>query len=301
MDHSAMGHSGMAMTPSPTGTPAAVPAAGMLMGATSPLLGGDAGDVSYPYLLVNGRTPIDPRTFEGRPGQRVRIRMINAGGDTAFRVAIGGHQMTVTHTDGFPVRPVTTDAVLVGMGERYDVVVTLQDGAFPLVALAEGKNQTGLAILRTSAAAGAPGRDVRPDELNRAVLRYDQLVPAEGYALPQRNVEREHRLELAGGMDKYDWTINGKPFSSADPFVVTRGQRVRLTIVNTTTMWHPMHLHGHTFQINSTGPRKDTVAVLPKQTVTCDFDADNPGQWMVHCHNSYHLEAGMMGVVRYEG
>ena len=271
------------------------------MGATSPLLGGDAGDVAYPYFLVNGRTPDAPRTFEGRPGQRVRIRMINAGGDTAFRVAIGGHQMTVTHTDGFPVQPVTTDAVLIGMGERYDVVVTLQDGAFPFVAVAEGKNQIGLAILRTSAFAAAPGPQVRPDELNRAVLRYDQLVPAEGYALPQRNVEREHRLELTGGMAAFDWTINGKPFRSADHFLVARGQRVRLTIVNTTEMWHPMHLHGHTFQINTGGPRKDTVNVLPKQTVTCDFDADNPGQWMVHCHNSYHLEAGMMAIVRYEG
>jgi FtsP/CotA-like multicopper oxidase with cupredoxin domain len=60
-----------------------------------------------------------------------------------------------------------------------------------------------------------------------------------------------------------------------------------------------MHLHGHTFQINGSGPRKDTVAVLPDQTVTCDFDADNPGQWMVHCHNTYHQEAGMMRTLAY--
>ena len=76
-----------------------------LSGATSPLLDGDAGDVRYPYYLINGRIRTAPRTFTGRPGQRVRIRFINAGADTAFRVALGGHAMTVTHTDGFPVTP----------------------------------------------------------------------------------------------------------------------------------------------------------------------------------------------------
>jgi FtsP/CotA-like multicopper oxidase with cupredoxin domain len=73
---------------------------------------------------------------------------------------------------------------------------------------------------------------------------------------------------------------------------------VRLEFVNNTMMWHPMHLHGHTFQLN--GPRKDTAIVLPGQTVACEFDADNPGQWMVHCHNAYHAEAGMMAVLGYE-
>ncbi|SFR24878.1 Multicopper oxidase [Lentzea waywayandensis] len=64
-------------------------------------------------------------------------------------------------------------------------------------------------------------------------------------------------------------------------------------------MWHPMHLHGHTFQLPG-GPRKDTAIVLPGQTVVCDFDADNPGQWMVHCHNTYHAEAGMATTLGYQ-
>jgi FtsP/CotA-like multicopper oxidase with cupredoxin domain len=77
----------------------------LLSGATSPLLGGDAGDVRYSYYLINGRIRTAPRTFTGRPGQRARIRFINAGADTAFRVALGGHAMTVTHTDGYPISP----------------------------------------------------------------------------------------------------------------------------------------------------------------------------------------------------
>ena len=59
-------------------------------------------------------------------------------------------------------------------------------------------------------------------------------------------------------------------------------------------MFHPMHVHGHTFAVAGAGARKDTVIVLPNQTVTVDLDATNPGQWMIHCHNIYHADAGMM-------
>lgn len=77
---------------------------------------------------------------------------------------------------------------------------------------------------------------------------------------------------------------------------------MRLRYINTTMMFHPMHLHGHTFQIHAphgTGLRKDTATVLPGHTLNVDFDANNPGQWLTRCHNIYHGEAGMMTVVSY--
>jgi FtsP/CotA-like multicopper oxidase with cupredoxin domain len=80
-----------------------------------------------------------------------------------------------------------------------------------------------------------------------------------------------------------------------------QGQRVRVVFANATAMYHPMHLHGHTFAAGPSGTRKDTVLVLPGQQVACDFDADNPGQWMAHCHNLYHAaESGMMAVLGYQ-
>jgi FtsP/CotA-like multicopper oxidase with cupredoxin domain len=102
----------------------------------------------------------------------------------------------------------------------------------------------------------------------------------------------------------YDLGINGQSFDMTRPgalrFLIREGQRVRVTFANTTAMYHPMHIHGHTFQVNRTGPRKDTVIVLPGQQVACDFDADNPGQWMTHCHNLYHApESGMMALLGY--
>jgi len=263
----------------------------------SPYLGG-AGDVDYPLYLVNGRVPESPDTLRGKPGQRARIRIINAGSDTAFRVALGGHRLTVTHSDGFPVKPVTTDAVLIGMGERYDVTVELGDGVFPLVASAEGKGGAGLAVIRTGAGP-TPGAGVVPSELDRRVLMGTDLKAASSVPLKPRPVERRLDVVVAGGMMPYRWTINGKRFPDHEPLAIAPGERVRLRFRNTSTMFHPMHLHGHTFGLVEGGARKDTVIVRPKQTIEVDIDADNPGQWALHCHNIYHAETGMMTVLSY--
>jgi FtsP/CotA-like multicopper oxidase with cupredoxin domain len=264
---------------------------------TSSLLGGDAGDIDYPYYLINGRIPTAATTFNAKPGQRIRIRFINSGSDTAFRVALAGHRMTVTHTDGYPVVPTWVDSLLIGMAERYDVVVTAADGVFPLVALAEGKNAVARAILSTGAGS-APDPAFRPVELGSqrvgTVDRFTATAPANlGPAEPGVNLP----VVLGGNMAKYEWTINGEPYSTTKPLQVRQGQRPTITFDNTTMMYHPIHLHGHTFQMikadGSPGARKDTVIVLPNQKTTAVLVADNPGLWQLHCHNTYHQAAGM--------
>ncbi|MFC7962959.1 MULTISPECIES: multicopper oxidase family protein [Mycobacteriales] len=272
---------------------------GMDMGEESmlsPLLGG-AGDVSYPLFLVGGRVPEDPMVFTARPGQRARIRFINAGADTAFRVALGGHRMTVTHTDGFPVVPQDTDALLLGMGERVDVLVTLGDGVFPLFAQAEGKTGHGQALVRT--AAGALPAQSRPGELDRQVLLGTDLAPREYVRLAEKEHDVYHSVDMGGTMSPYRWTLNGRAHPDIPPLNVNEGQRVRMRMRNMSDMFHPMHLHGHTFALTDTGLRKDTVTIGPMRTVEIEFDTDNPGQWALHCHNAYHQEAGMMTTVSY--
>ncbi len=269
------------------------------MGETmrSPVLGG-AGDIAYPHYLANGRVPTAPQTFTGKPGQRIRLRLINAGSDTAFRVALGGHRLTVTHSDGFPVVPFTTEALIIGMGERFDVEVTLSDGVFPLVAAAEGKTGQALALIRTGSGR-PPAATVRLDELHGQVLLGTQLRAEQAARLPSKTVDRTHNLLLGGGMTGYRWTINGKTFAQSSPLSITSGERVRLRFANHTAMFHPMHLHGHTFAVAGGGPRKDTVIVRPMQSVDVEFDATNPGQWVTHCHNIYHAERGMMVALSY--
>lgn len=265
-------------------------------------LGADAGDVKdYPYYLINGHIGTDPVTFTGRPGQRMRLRIINAAADTAFRVAIGDHKLRITHTDGYPVHPVTTASLLIGMGERYDAVIDLADGVFPLVAAAEGKAGQAFALIRTDGGTPPPAA-VRPTELTTPPLTADKLTATDAARLSM--TKPAHRLDLTLGADARDyvWTINGRVYDQRAPLDVVQGQRIRLRFTNQTVMFHPMHLHGHTAQLVTpagAGPRKDTVIVPAMQTVEADLDTANPGQWMLHCHNAYHQDAGMMTVLSY--
>ncbi|MBT2477017.1 multicopper oxidase family protein [Streptomyces sp. ISL-94] len=297
------GHAAHGRAPSPTpkttGTSRRPPR--LLVGADSDILGNEAGDVAYPYYLVNGRVAQDPSVFTASPGDRIRLRIINAGGDTAFRIALGGHELTVTHTDGYPVEHATTGSLLLGMGERYDVLVTAKDGVFPLTALAEGKGQSALAVLRTGAGT-APTPATRPAELDGPPLMADSLKPAESAALAPREPDRTVRLRLTGSMSRYNWAFNGAPYTPDQRHPVKAGERVRLEFANATPMWHPVHLHGHTFTLGGEagGARKDTAILLPGARLTADFDADNPGLWMTHCHNVYHSESGMMTVLGYQ-
>ena len=109
-----------------------------------------------------------------------------------------------------------------------------------------------------------------------------------------------------GDMASYVWSLNGRVYGQDKPLMVARGQRVELVMSNRTMMSHPMHLHGHAFQVVASDGRRfagavrDTVLVPPMRSVTVAFDADNPGRWAFHCHNLYHQEAGMMTTVQYE-
>ena len=263
-------------------------------GLTSALLGGDAGDVRYPYYLFNGRVSSNPEITQARPGDRVRLRVINAASDTAFTVGLQGHRLTVTHNDGLAVKPRGADSVLVGMGERFDATVTVGTGSFAFIAEAEGKSPgSAHGVLRSLPSAASP----RVERIRRGELL--ELVSLEA---PQREqstrVDRTLDVVLGGSMSDYRWTMNGKTFADSEPLPVYQGERVRLRFENRSSMWHPVHLHGHTFTVPA-GGRKDTVIVKPAEKIAVEFNAENPGQWMLHCHNVYHQEAGMLTELSY--
>lgn len=272
---------------------------GMDMGSSdSPF--GDAGDVTYPYFLVNGRIGDAPDVLKAGVGQRVRIRFINASADTIYAVALGEHRLTLTHSDGFAVQPQDTSAFYIGMGERYDAVVTLKDGAFPLVAKPVGKDGIALGAIRTGVGdLPSPAQAGNLPELTGQVLLGADLMPAEGSRLPPRDVGQTVALTMSGQMSPYSWGINGTPYPQSKPIGINSGNRVSIELNNITMMTHPMHLHGHTFALPN-GLRKDTVLLKPMQKLAVQIDADNPGNWMAHCHNIYHAEAGMMVALTYQ-
>jgi FtsP/CotA-like multicopper oxidase with cupredoxin domain len=172
-----------------------------------------------------------------------------------------------------------------------------------LVASAEGKNAVARALLSTAPGSG-PGADYRPPELSRLVGTVDTFTATPEVQLPTGS-DIGLQARLSGTMMHYDWMINGRPYDQTVPLSIDRGQHATLTFANASMMWHPMHLHGHTFQVikadGSLGPRKDTVIVQPMQTVAVKLVADNPGIWMLHCHNGYHMDSGMMTTLNYTG
>ena len=139
----------------------------------------------------------------------------------------------------------------------------------------------------------------RPAELGGRLLSYADLSPTDEVTLPTRRPDRTLDLALAMGDGGRRWLINGKAFSDHEPLDIRAGERVRLVMRNESMMFHPMHLHGHTFALADSGLRKDTVTIRPMRTAEIEFDTDDPGQWALHCHNAYHMEAGMMTTLSY--
>jgi FtsP/CotA-like multicopper oxidase with cupredoxin domain len=195
--------------------------------------------------------------------------------------------------------------VPLGIAQRADIMVRVPDGAAPVLARCEGRTlQTGV-ILRPSGATVArlPNDNT---ETGPVVGLAQEMQLRAREPLPVRRVDRSVPVDLVGYMATYDWGMAINHMAGA-PATVKRGERVELVMRNTTMMAHPMHLHGHNFQVTEiggiaiAGAVRDSVLVPPMATVKVVFDADNPGLWAYHCHNLYHMEAGMFATVVYEG
>jgi FtsP/CotA-like multicopper oxidase with cupredoxin domain len=120
-------------------------------------------------------------------------------------------------------------------------------------------------------------------------------------------VNRTLQVTLDGDMARYAWALNGQAWPNVTPLEIKQGERVELVFTNQTGMSHPMHLHGHVFQVTEidgtpfSGATRDTVLVSPRQTVKVQFDAAFPGYWMLYCHILYHQAGRMQTVVKYQG
>ena len=345
----------------------------------------DVNGTTYTYL-INGHGPQENWTGLFRPGERVRLRVINASAMSIFNVRIPGLPMTVVQADGENVRPVEIDEFQISVAETYDVIVRpTEDRAYTVVAEAMDRSGLGRATLAPrpgmsaevpplrevptlsmrdmgmggmdhggggmdhaamghggtaqGPAAEAPAMDhgdmamrdpdnappdmavgvgvdmVAPDPANRLgdrplgledvphrVLVYTDLVslaPNKDRRPPSRTME----IHLTGNMERFMWGFDGRKFSElVEPIRFERNERVRVTLVNDTMMAHPIHLHGHFFELVTGGPAghqplKHTVNVMPGGKVTFDLTADAPGDWAFHCHMLMHMHAGMFNVV----
>ena len=257
---------------------------------------------AYDAYVINGRTSESAEPLRVRKGDRVRVRIANPSASTTFLLRLAGHQLRVTHADGRPVEPVVVDVLRIGMGERYDAeFIADNPGRWALMGAPNGARES--RPLRVVLYDGIDARELSTESRGQQVLAYTDLtaLPDEGLPPIQGRADRTFRMQLSGGMmgSPY-WTINGEGYPDTEAIEVAHGERVRLEYFNMSMMPHPMHLHGHFFEIDLPGrPRKDTVLISPMMgQMAVEFIADNPGAWFHHCHNLYHMEAGMANVVR---
>lgn len=317
----------------------------------------DGTAAAYAYL-VNGHGPRDNWTGLFTPGERVRLRIVNASAMTTFNVRIPGLPLSIVQADGQDVRPVGVDEFQIGVAETYDAIVVPGDAAYTLVG--ESVDRSGMARatlaprVGMSAAvpplrkrplatmvdmgmghhagmagmtmamrdfANAPSIDRNPgvqtvamapidrtdypgqglEDVGHRVLTYRDLVSLErnpDIRAPGRQLD----IHLTGNMERFMWSFDGVKMSDhMDPYPFTLGERVRVQLINDTMMAHPIHLHGHFFELvtghGDHSPRKHTVIVQPGGTVSWDFTADAVGDWAFHCHMLYHMQAGMMRMI----
>jgi FtsP/CotA-like multicopper oxidase with cupredoxin domain len=307
VDHAAMGHGAEAAPPAPAGE--AIDHAAMGHGAeqAAPAPRMDLNDVEFDAYLANDRTLADPQVVQVERGGRVRLRIINGAAATNFFLDLGALEGTLIAVDGRTIVPVVGRRFPLAIAQRLDIRLALPAaGAFPVLAVREGDTaQTGI-ILATAGAAIARIGERAAAAAGVVDLALERTLRATD-APAVRPADRRLVADLTGSMMDYSWGINGARFGEHEPLKVRRGERVEIVMRNVTEMSHPMHLHGHHFQVVAideeplAGAMRDTVLVPVRGSVTIAFDADNPGRWAFHCHNLYHMNAGMMTAVEYEG
>jgi FtsP/CotA-like multicopper oxidase with cupredoxin domain len=275
-------------------------------------------------VTINGTLPSDEPV---RAGERVRLRLINAALARIMALRFEGHRPVIVAIDGQPCDPHEPDGgrILLGPAMRIDVMIdmvgepghryrvvddfydelayTLAQLTYDEKPLARSAPLGAIASLPTNP---VPQPDLAKAERHELALQGGMMSHMGGGEMMDGGM-----MGMMGSMGNAPWSINGMSMTGdgqADMqplLTLKRGGSYVLTLRNETAWWHPMHLHGHSFLVasrNSTpNPRRawsDTVLVPPKETVDIAFVADNPGNWMLHCHVMDHQMAGLMTVLR---
>jgi len=258
-------------------------------------------------------------TFAVRAGERIRLRLINASNARIYGLAFEGHSPLVIALDGHPTPPHAAERVVLGPGMRADLILDCIGSPGSAHRVVDGfYRQRAYELLKLQYGSEAPVR---------ASFAPAPRLPGNPLSRPQLARAERHRIVFGGGMmggpmgggmmsgmsgedmqHGLFWTVNARPVPEHDHAPLLKlaiGKSYALELVNDTAWHHPIHLHGHVFTIVSRNGRPvereqwgDTVLLDPRTRAEIAFVADNPGDWMLHCHVLEHQTSGMMAVVR---
>lgn len=285
-------------------------------------MGGRVGNT----VTINGRVPAQVSV---RSGERIRLRLINAAPARLFGLEFRGHKPVIIAYDGQPVEPHAPDQgrLVLGPAMRADVILDMTGEPGTTAPVFDTFYDRLAYKLVEFAYANEPPLRARP-------LAPPEMLARNTMPEPDVTHARRHEVTLTGGMmggmgmgrrgvgnggggmmggmtRGAMWAINGSAVMNDDmrdmkPILsLNRGQSYILAIDNQTAWYHPIHLHGHSFRVITRNGRpthyrewRDTVLMPPRERAEIALVADNPGDWMFHCHILDHQEGGMMAVIR---
>lgn len=267
----------------------------------------DLNDVSYDAFLANNRTLSDPQITNISNDGRVLLRVINGATMSNFHVDLGEIDGILISVDGQEILPVKGRMFPIAAGQRLDILMSVPSKgiAYPVFFNLEGDRRRSGIIMARQGDRVTKYSDVAEDVAPPVDLTLEHILQA-AWPLAPRRADRVYSLDLTGDMQNYIWSINNIAWKPSTPALPLRkGERVELAMLNRTMMAHPMHLHGHRFQVveidnrRFSGALRDTIHIPPGKRVVVAFDADNPGVWAFHCHLAYHMHAGMFTTFQY--
>jgi FtsP/CotA-like multicopper oxidase with cupredoxin domain len=273
-------------------------------------------------VTINGKLAMfrdaDPRPLEVKAGTRIRLRLLNASVARSYQLVFDGAAPLIVAFDGHPVEPhsVPDVGVIVGAGQRVDLILDMPSGNVTLCDRFDDRREYVMRTLVGMGAAvprpafkGLPPNPLPAPDLERAMRHTITLDGGARSRMPSAKVHGKDmpiaRLVREHGMA---WAMNGTASNEHvhEPLLtVPLGASVILRIENRTAWSHPMHLHGHAFRVLAVDGKptryrewRDTAIVDPNGVVEIGFVADNPGDWMFHCHILQHQQGGLMASLR---
>jgi FtsP/CotA-like multicopper oxidase with cupredoxin domain len=285
--------------------PSFVPMAETMQAQSANMPATSGSDVGYKYATINQHRLGAGEPIRVKQGQRVLMHLLNASATENVLLALPGHTFKVLALDGNSVpNPTNVETLSLAVAERIDCIVEMNSpGVWVLGSTNDKSRAMGLGIVVEYA--GSTGGPIWKEQTH-SDWDYSVFASSTAVSTPDETINLIFSDIGPVGGSKFDsWTINDKSWPNVDPIRVKRGKRYRFVMNNASADQHPMHFHRHSFEVTQIGDRKlsglikDTVNVMPLDTVAIDFVADNPGDSLFHCHMQLHMDYGFMQIVKY--
>lgn len=275
-------------------------------------MGHDMSD--YDIFTMNGKSGKNIEPLIVKEGEKVRIRLVNVG-FMSHKIHLHGHDFKIAAIDGQELnepKELKDQVISIAPGERYDIEFTADNpGEWYIECHGDMEGIDGMkTTIQYEGSKDSKDKSNQDEKLPEfTFMNYGGTKEGE-FTLDQ-NYDVEYTMDLNTAMqgENMVWTINENIFPNTDNINVQEGDLVKVKLVNNSMMDdHPMHLHGHFFQVLSKNGKplegspilKDTINLKPGDEYVVAFKANNPGNWLFHCHDLHHATAGMVNMVKYD-